>query len=448
MRHSSAAPEPSSAHTPAPSPLRSLALWPVAWILLTTLTSWAQLEMWHGTSHLTGPLSTELGRAIASLITLPIQASNVILLLFARYQTHTTEVSTIIGSACGWALWLTSLWILLQARRLILARLRPPPSRTTQPHPTPLVSKEATTPTIPSTPRDPSRRRFLIDGPLACSGILTSGVTSHGVTIAAFDLRTTHYALPIRGLPAPLAQLSIAHLSDTHLGPHVPPDFVRRIVRSTLALKPDLILLTGDYVHRGTDCNQPIADLFRPLVESQIPVLAVLGNHDWYGNGHDLSKRLRAIGVHMLDNTRLFLDAQTRALTKSPPASGLCIAGVGDYTKDPVDFGQGLTNALAGLPPEMPRLLLQHQPDAAEDPRLTQGPRVDAIFSGHTHGGQIALPLIGPPVTLSRYGQKYARGLARGPVCPVVVSNGLGMSFLPIRIGVPPEIVHVTLTPA
>lgn len=445
MRRPNVAQRLSSARTSLPSPLRSLAIWPIAWILLTSLTSWAQLEMWHGTSHLTGPLSTELGRAIASLITLPIQASNVILLLFARYQTHTSEISTIFGIAFGWAFWLASLWILLQTRRLVLARLCPPSSRAAPPQ---AASPTLEAPPTSLAPSDPSRRRFLIDGPLACSVVLTGGVTSHGVTVAAFDLRTTHYTLPIRGLPSNLASLSIAHLSDTHLGPHVPPDFVRRIVRSTLALKPDLILMTGDYVHRGTDCNQPIADLFRPLVESRIPVLAVLGNHDWYGNGHDLAKRLGAIGVHMLDNTRLFLDAQTRALTKSPPASGLCIAGVGDYSKDPVDFGQGLATALGNLPPEMPRLLLQHQPDAAEDPRLSRGPRVDAIFSGHTHGGQIALPLLGPPITLSRYGQKYARGLAQGPVCPVVVSKGLGMSFLPIRIGVPPEIVHVTLTPA
>jgi predicted MPP superfamily phosphohydrolase len=90
----------------------------------------------------------------------------------------------------------------------------------------------------------------------------------------------------------------------------------------------------------------------------------------------------------------------------------------------------------------MPRLLLSHNPDAAEDPRFLRARhRVDLMLSGHTHGGQVRLPVVGAPVIPSKYGQKYAAGLVQGPRCPVYVSRGLGLSGLPVRFGVPPEIV-------
>ena len=94
----------------------------------------------------------------------------------------------------------------------------------------------------------------------------------------------------------------------------------------------------------------------------------------------------------------------------------------------------------------MPRILLSHNPDVAEEPGLlNSGHRVDLILSGHTHGGQIRLPLIGTPVTNSRYGSKYAAGLVQGPRCPVFISRGIGTTVLPIRLGVPPEIALIEL---
>ena len=148
--------------------------------------------------------------------------------------------------------------------------------------------------------------------------------------------------------------------------------------------------------------------------------------------------------LNLIDNARVYIDAVSRALMDSPPASGLCIAGLGDFSKDTMD----ILAALGGVPDHMPRILLQHQPDAAEDPAILAAPRIDLMLSGHTHGGQIRFPILGAPVTLSRYGQKYAGGLAQGPRCPVIVSRGLGMSFLPVRIGVRPELVEITLIPA
>jgi predicted MPP superfamily phosphohydrolase len=94
----------------------------------------------------------------------------------------------------------------------------------------------------------------------------------------------------------------------------------------------------------------------------------------------------------------------------------------------------------------MPRVLLSHNPDVAEENEfLASGYRVDLMLSGHTHGGQVRLPGIGTPVTNSVYGQKYAAGLVDGPVCPVYVSRGLGMTAMPIRFACRPEIAVIEL---
>jgi predicted MPP superfamily phosphohydrolase len=102
--------------------------------------------------------------------------------------------------------------------------------------------------------------------------------------------------------------------------------------------------------------------------------------------------------------------------------------------------------ALAYVPEAMPRLMLSHNPDAAEDRDLLAiRPRIDLMISGHTHGGQVRFPVVGSMIVPSRYGQKYAMGLVKGPVCDVFVSRGIGTTILPIRFNVPPEIAVIEL---
>jgi predicted MPP superfamily phosphohydrolase len=121
---------------------------------------------------------------------------------------------------------------------------------------------------------------------------------------------------------------------------------------------------------------------------------------------------------------------------------GLCLAGVGDLWEDRCDYGAALDGVAGGVP----RILLSHNPDVAEEAGFLQsGYRVDLMLSGHTHGGQVSLPGVGAPVTNSRFGQKYAKGLVAGPVCPVFVSRGLGMTVMPVRWGVRPEIAVIEL---
>ena len=289
----------------------------------------------------------------------------------------------------------------------------------------------------PSVPR-PSRRRVLI----AAKTVFVGGAVAAGgypLLVETRRLAVTRRSFSVRGLPVPLDGLRVVQLTDIHLGPWNSLANVRRIVAAANALDPDLIALTGDYVLYSADYVAPVAAALSGL-RTRVGVVGVLGNHDWWEDGPISKQHLTNAGVKMIDNGRVFVTPSRRLA--DAPQDGLCVAGVGDLYTDSQDYG----SALGGLPGEMPRLLLSHNPDVAEErPFVTSGYRVDLMLSGHTHGGQIRLPVIGSPVTMSRYGQKYVRGLVQGPTCPVYISRGLGMAMLPVRFGSVPEIAVIEL---
>lgn len=291
---------------------------------------------------------------------------------------------------------------------------------------------------------NPARRRMLVDGVLA-GGVVGGGVATGGATLVEpWDLQLRRYAIEIDDLPMALDRMRIVLLTDLHLGARIPASFIRESVTRTLALRPDLVLLGGDYVHSREAEGAAVAALLAPLIEERIPTAGVLGNHDWYADGRGIAKALRDVGVVMVDNNRVLFAADERRLrplrNDDAAENGVLVAGVGDLEMDVVDVDR----ALRDVPPGMPRLLLSHEPDVAELAELGTA-RVDLMLSGHTHGGQVRLPLLGTPVVPSRFGSKYAGGLVKGPACRVLISRGIGMSVLPIRWGVPPEIVEVEL---
>lgn len=231
----------------------------------------------------------------------------------------------------------------------------------------------------------------------------------------------------------------MVQLSDIHHGPWLSIGYVRSVVEAANRLRPDLIVLTGDYVQSAPAYIVPVVEALSHL-RAAIGVVGVLGNHDWWEDGPLTQREFHRHGIPLIDNARLFL-TPGREL-KVSANEGLCLAGLGDLWEGAPDYGA----ALAGVPPDMPRLLLSHNPDAAEERAFVRaGHRVDLMLSGHTHGGQIRVPGMGTPAIPSRYGQKYAYGLVRGPACPVMVSSGLGMAILPLRAGAPPEIVEIEL---
>lgn len=288
----------------------------------------------------------------------------------------------------------------------------------------------------------PARRRFLFDAPFAAAAVLGTGALVDGAFLEPFELKIRRHTIPIADLPDQFIGFKAILISDTHLGPRIPAEFIRKAVSLSLDLKPDLFLLGGDYIHAGNRYIKPAAELFRPLVDSGTPTVGVLGNHDWYNGRGLITRYLTEVGVRMVDNAHVLLDGRTRKFASGPiaPRDSLCIAGVGDFLTDEVNIHR----ALQAVPEKAPRIVLCHNPDGADLPSM-QRERIDLMLCGHTHGGQIRFPFVGPLYVPCRTGTKYAGGLLKGPGFPVLVSRGVGMSICPVRIGVPPELVEITL---
>lgn len=296
-------------------------------------------------------------------------------------------------------------------------------------------------------PADPSRRVFLSRTVLGVGAIGSVASPTYATLIEPWSIKVRRYSVPIRGLPGAFEGLRMVQFSDAHLGPRIPASFVRSAVEQTIALRPDLLLLTGDYIHDAVKDIDPVAQLCRPMIEAaRLGAVGVLGNHDWWGDGAWMSRAMADQGAMMIDNDRVWLDPSTMQLTRTAAHDGLALVGLGDLTEDTID----IRRAFDAVDGQTPRIVLAHQPDTAELQVLTHpnAPRVDLMCSGHTHGGQVRIPFIGTPLVPSSYGSKYAGGLVDGPAFPVVVSRGIGMSLLPVRFGVPPEIVEITLTRA
>ncbi len=357
-----------------------------------------------------------------------------------HYTTGGVWVVMVIVNAVIWAV----------ALRIALRLLFPPSKRgldvsPEQPRLEPLRADAAPLQRSGETPKPreeiTSRRRFIArSGQLAVAG--AAGLASYSMLIESRWFSVTNRTYPLRGLPRELDGLRIAQLTDIHLGPNLSVDYVRDVIAATNKLEADLILLTGDYVHRSARYIEPVVRELSRL-RARIGVLATLGNHDWWEGGPASKRAFANMRIPLIDNDRIFLTAD-RTLTRERD-SGLCVAGVGDYMEDVADFNRALNH----VPEDVPRILLSHNPDAAEDSGFVASKlRVDLMLCGHTHGGQIWIPGLGTPIVPSRYGQKYASGLVQGPACPVFISRGIGMTILPMRFCVPPEIAVITFKSA
>lgn len=429
-------------NTPARrSLLRRFAPWLVAWLLLSTIATVLHWGAWIAPrqdppieSFLSEGIFRYFGNLFGVMCT-PGWFVLVRLIATGAKPLHPDWISTaIIVNGLSWVFWLTLLWMVLRVRRWLAGEKRVAPSA---------EAAEAVGGTEP--PREPSRRRVIVNTLFAGGAIAAGGSLAHGTLIAPWQLRVTRYRVPIKGLPPAFDGMRIGYVSDTHLGPRIPEGFVREALSQLVALNPDIFLLGGDYVHNGPDQIGRAARLFEVLVATGKPVIGVLGNHDWYAGGPASHAALRAVGVRTIDNDRVYLRADRTVADRPPQGPSVCIAGVGDLWTDLCDPRR----ALDGVRPDIVRLMLSHNPDVADYPELspTGTHRVDLMLSGHTHGGQVVLPFIGAPV-LPTANKTLAYGLVQGRACPVLISSGVGMSMIPIRVNCPPEIVEITLIAA
>jgi uncharacterized protein len=240
--------------------------------------------------------------------------------------------------------------------------------------------------------------------------------------------REARFAYP--DWPAGAPPIRVALVADTHLqGPDMPPRRIARIAALVAAQKPDMILLAGDFVGSrklGTRAYEDteIAAALRTF-QAPLGTYAVLGNHDHWRDGPSMRRALAAVGIPVLDN---------RAIRVGP----ITLAGAGDD-----HTGNADTAALAreAARASGPILLFAHSPDVV--PRLPE--RYGLVLAGHTHCGQIVLPLIGAVASASRYGERYRCGVVRERGRITVIASGLGASVLPLRYGAPPDWWLVTL---
>ena len=245
-------------------------------------------------------------------------------------------------------------------------------------------------------------------------------------------VRQLEIALPFPS-DAPSQPVRVALITDTHLsGPDNSPERMARIVAMVNGLKPDLVLLGGDYIgdEKGGATYDAAASIASfAALRAPLGVVAVLGNHDTRRHSLVSRKEWRRLfarnGVRLLDN---------EAVRRGP----LAIGGLRDfYTGRPdVPHTAEAMKALGGAP-----LILSHGPDIF--PALPDQPSLTLV--GHTHCGQVALPLLGIVYVPSRLGKRFACGVYREGDKTMIVSGGVGTSGLPIRMLAPPDIWLVTI---
>jgi len=281
-------------------------------------------------------------------------------------------------------------------------------------------------------PRTMDRRRFLRKAKrigLAGLGTYVLGRGAYCAFWEAYHLHVTRWDVPLPRLPGDLDGVRIALLSDIHISRRLPDDYLERTMRRLSELGAEAIMFTGDLAGGPLD---PLPEYLDLLAEAQAPrgKYAILGNHDFFENrSGPVTEFLREAGWQVLRNQNAPL----------PGTKGrIRIAGV----DDPVTEHEDLDQALAEVPEEAVCVLLSHTPDLIE-PAAAAG--VDLMLAGHTHGGQIVLPFIGPPVVPSKYGAKYAWGLFDYQGTRMAVTRGVGMIAPRIRFRCRPEIVQLTL---
>jgi uncharacterized protein len=278
--------------------------------------------------------------------------------------------------------------------------------------------------------------RSWLSTPVSRRGFLKLGlgatlVASYPILIERYLIFTNYYRIPVPRLPQAFAGLRVVQIADVHYGLLVPLALVRHVVETANQIPRDIIVCTGDYVHERHSTTQ-IDEVWPILAELNAPlgVLSVLGNHDHWANTAHSDAWLKKTGQD--------LRHKTRAIERN--GERLWFAGAGDFWED----HRSIDGLLSEIPENECRVVLAHNPDSA-DTKFSLP--VDLMLSGHTHGGQVQLPLLGALV-LPVSNKTYSSGLVRSPRgTRVFISKGIGWAILPIRFNCAPEIAVLELVP-
>ena len=278
---------------------------------------------------------------------------------------------------------------------------------------------------------NPTRRSFLIG-----AGASAIGLGLYSGFIGRHRLEVVHRTFALANLPDSFVGMRFAQISDIHLEEYTEPSYLVRVVHEVNKLDVDMVLLTGDFVSRGPGPHSVAmkaaglaAEILSDLRAPQR--IAILGNHDVGVNAGWVVRELEAHGTPVLVDSFLPLERNRERL----------------YICGSDDAGTRTPDPFLAIPadPRAPVIYLVHEPDYLDifkhHPRF---PLVDLMLSGHSHGGQIRLPGIGPLV-LPPMGKSYPHGLYRDGKLQLYVNRGIGTVGVPLRLNCPSEITHFTL---
>ena len=279
-----------------------------------------------------------------------------------------------------------------------------------------------------------TRRTFL-----ASAAVASLGLATYAGTYARHEFEITRLNLPIRNLPDAFGGFRIVQMSDIHLEEFTETSFLERMVAQVNELDPDLVLITGDFVSRGPGPLSVAwkaagvgAEILSTLKAPQR--FGILGNHDVNVGAEHVVAPLEAHG------TPILVDSYT-PIERGKDVIWLCGADDAGTRQPDLNFAIPAT-------PNAPVLFMCHEPDYVDKVVLhPRFPLIDLMLSGHTHGGQIRLPYIGPLI-LPPMGQKYIEGLFQFEQMQLYVNRGIGTVGLPFRLNCPAELTHFTLVRA
>jgi predicted MPP superfamily phosphohydrolase len=283
-----------------------------------------------------------------------------------------------------------------------------------------------------------NRRRFLQTAGVAAAGAVAVGADA--TFVAPIHPVLNRMEIPLLRLPPAFDGFTIVQLSDFHFDETFSVVPLRHAVEMVSKMKPgpDLIVFTGDYVtepllHRFLHNRKQAANAAEPCgawlrqLHAEFGSHAILGNHDYNTDAHRVAECLRGQGIPVLINQSVAIERGGRRLW---------LAGIDDNPDD-----GDINLALKGIPPDEAVIALVHEPDAAD---VVSHFPVDLQLSGHSHGGQVRLPLVGPAY-LPPLGKKYPWGLRKVGGLTLYTNVGLGTMGAPVRLNCPPEITEFTL---
>ena len=283
-----------------------------------------------------------------------------------------------------------------------------------------------------------TRRRFLKASACAAGGfaLYAGELERHWIEVSESDV-------VIPGLPPAFDGFRIAQISDIHMDEFTEAFFVHEVVNHVNSLKPDAVFLTGDFVTSefasqkfAIGAGWQCAGLLNQLTCRQR--YAVLGNHDCQVGADEVSEALADNNIIVLRNYYMPLERS---------GARIWLAGLADPLQGSPDPEATIPASIRNIPQE-PIILLCHAPDYVDDLlAMPSGQAVSLMLCGHTHGGQVRLPLIGPMI-LPRMGHKYVEGWFRFGRLQMHVNRGIGTVGVPFRLDCPPEISMLTLRSA